>query len=379
MNIVDLHIHPLVKVIKRFFNSYPNIFENIVGIYKDKASGIECYSCNKKQLHISELLIQWVIVQRKNMKNTAWDWVAPNTLPLFREVIQKDPNTIFDELKQTVCIIYHSSYCDKDKNDIVLLYPKFGKDSLFTTDEDFLLRNKKVFACSMEVAIKTMLSREYEIHRLMEDIEQNFKNARELWKYRKEEQYKHKEKELNVILKKLSKEYGIEVSLSEEAEQIAMEFKGGHQEIENELATAINVAINTISYPTESIELNDFLLSGIAKMNIEESKAASTIKLASATAANKEGTKGQRRKAETFLDRLEAAVKITHENGEKPTGKNVAVNMKPFKISAPAISDSISRYQKFIVELMSDEPSRWKLLHELFKPIQNILPEGGGT
>ena len=371
MNVVDLHIHPLVKVIRRFFNSCPDIFENIVGIYKDNA-GIQGYSCNGKTLQTD--LTQWAIPQRKNTKSITYDWADPTTLPLFRDAIQKKPD-IFDELQQTTCITYLNSYYDKDKNDLIILYPKFGKDSLFTDVEDFSPRNKKIFVRSMEAVLKTMLSREYEIHRLMEDVGKNFKNARELWKYKKDEQHKHKEKELNALLKELGREYNIEVSLSEEAAQIAMEFKGSSQEIENELKTAINVAINTTPYHPESIELNDFFLSGIAKMNIEESKSASPNKPAFSPTLNKEGAIGQRRRAETFLDRLEAAVKATKGNDEKITGKTVGANVLPVEISAPAISDSISRYKKFIVELMASEPSRWKMLRELFKPIQNILPE----
>ena len=373
INVVDLHIHPLVKVSKRIFDSCSNnILDDVVGVYADNLLGIQGYSCSKKmQLPITEHFIQWANVQRKMAKTTLSTWVTPEQLPLFRDFIPKNNNNIFDELKLTVCIIYHNSFYESDKNDLIILYLKLAKESLFSSKE-FSLRDKNVFSRLMEAMTKPMLLREYEIHSLMKAMHKHFETARELWEYQKNEQYQTKGKYLHYahhIFGKLNKEYGIHISLSKEAENIIIAFEGELQKFENELITAVKVAANTLPFSAGSIELDEFSLIGLTKMNIEERKIVSSGKSA-VSDIHKESKTGQISKSETFLNRLEGAAKAIIERGEKVTGKNVATQLS---ITPPAINDSLNRYHDYIVKLMAQYSTQWSLLRRHFRPIQNIL------
>jgi len=292
---------------------------------------------------------------------------------------QEDTNNIFGEFgesKQTILAIHCSSYYEKNKNDIILFYPKFTENPLFTATKEDLPYYKERFAWTMETTIKTILSREYEIHRLMEDMSKYRKNARNFLEHKKNEHLQAKGKQLNYayyILGKLNEQHQITVSLSKEAEQIILNFEGDTQELENELTTAVKLAINTIPCPTGSIELDDFSLIGLIKVNIEEGKTITPSGKSTSSNINKESQMGQYSRTEAFLNRLEVAVGATRRKGEKPTGKNVARNMLPDEISAPAISDGISKHRDRILILMAREQSQWSQLRRHFRPIQNLI------
>jgi hypothetical protein len=327
-------------------------------------------------LDITENLTKWISKQRKITKTIEWN--HPDSL--FKDASQGDSSDIFDEVQLTVLIVYYHSYSENGRKDLIIFYPKFAEDALFTSSEKFLPDDKKTVACLMEKAVKTTLSREYEIHTLMGEIDEHYKNAKSFWTYTKSEQYQTKGKQLdyaNHILKELGKKHGIQVSLSKEAEQIIINFEGELHQIEHELTTAVKIALNISSCPTGSIELDDFLLiSLLTKKNYEDGKKTSSNKSFSSSSTSdidKESRKNLHGKTEHFLNRLEMAVKVTIENDEKVTGINVGAYMKPEKISAPAISDSIYRYHDCIVTLMAREPARWPLLRRYFRPIQNVI------
>jgi hypothetical protein len=382
INVVDLHIYPLITVIEQIFKSYSNVFENIVGVYKDDVSGIKNYSADGRVIPVTDPFLKWASEQRKTTTNVAPTWVAPDSIPLFNNDIQQEDDIqkennedIFEELKRTTYIIYHNSFYEEDRNDLIILYPKFAENALFTAVKDFSQHDKKIFARLMETTVKEMLSREYEIHSLMKDTDVYLKAVRKNWEHKKNEQHKIKGKYLKYagdIFDKLKKESGIEILLSQEAEQIVIDYEGELQKFEKELTIAVKLAINTHSYPTKNIELDDFSLIGLTKMNIEEDKNVSSNKSTTVSDINKESEKGQYSKTERFLNRLETAVQITIECDEKVIGKNVAAHMN---ITAPAISDGISQHRKRIVKLMLNEPSEWPLLRAHFRPIQNVLNE----
>jgi len=374
MNVVDLHIHPLVKVIKRFLSASTDVFENIVGVYKDNFSEIQTYSCNEKVLPATT--ITNLIKQRTDTKNTTALWV--NLDKLFKDTGKKN-NDIFDELTATTLLIPYNSYYEKDKNDLIVVYPKLTENQFIDADKKFLPQYKKTLAFFTETTIKLMLSREYEVHNLMEDIDKHLKNARDLWAYNKNEQHQTKGKQLayaNYIFGKLNNQYGIQITLSKEAEQIIINFEGELQKIENELITAVKLAVNTLPCPAGSIELDEFSLIGLVRMNIEESLSSPSGKPSN---IRKESLTGQFSRTEKQLDRLEAAVKATLEKGQKATGKNVGKHVLPTEISAAAISDSIRLHRERIIMLISREPSRWSLLRYHFRPIQSLFnPDLGG-
>jgi hypothetical protein len=197
-------------------------------------------------------------------------------------------------------------------------------------------------------------------------------DARELWEYKKDEQHQTKEKYLHYahhIFGQLNKEYGIHISLSKEAENIILAFEGEVQKFKKALIMAVKVAANTHHFSTGSIELDEFSLFGLTKMNIEARKIASSGKSA-VSDIHEESKTGQISKTEKFLNRLEGAAKAIIERGEKVTGKNVATQLE---ITPPAINDSINRYHDYIVKLMAQYSTQWSLLRRHFRPIQNIL------
>lgn len=71
------------------------------------------------------------------------------------------------------------------------------------------------------------------------------------------------------------------------------------------------------------------------------------------------------------LDRYEQAALRAQQLGMTVSGKNVASCLKP-AISPPAITDFLRKYQPKIQVLLSDHPSRWKLIRQNLKPLREI-------
>lgn len=378
---IGLQIHPLVNVIEQIFNLYSDLFEDIIGIYKG-VSVIESYSCkNKEALPETERFISWASQQRA-VKTTASVWKNPEELPFFKyeppplkNVTRKKDPGFFGEFKKTALVIYYNGYYEKDKNELIVVYPKFEENSLFTDVESLSQHNKKVFESLMEAAIKVMLSREYEIHSFMKEVAIELNMVRKTWERKKEEQLQTKGKQLynaQSVLGKLNNQCGMPILLSEEAEQIILNFEGDAKVLENELTRVVNLAINNPFYESKaSIRLDSLSLIRLENMNIEERKSNPSRKYVS-YGTIKENKSGRNDKTEALLNRLEEAVKLLMENREKITGKNIAAKMK---ISPPAVSDSIYNHRERIFNLMSNEQSRWNLLYE-FKPIRTIISTG---
>ncbi|MDR2972614.1 MAG: hypothetical protein LBU83_11925 [Bacteroidales bacterium] len=368
INVINSHVHPLLKVIEWISVSYSEIIENIIGVYNDGSPVIQEYSYNEKVSSTTDF-IPWAIERRKETKT--YEWVDTTTLP-FKDAAQKDNKAKkFDDVTEAL-IIYCKSNPEQNENDLVILYPKFTKNVLLTAVENFLPHYKKVLSYLMERTIKTMLPHEYEIHSFMKDVYEYFDDVKKDWEHRKNEQQQVKGKKLNnvqFLLGKLNSQSGVHISLSEEVELDILNFEGDIKELENKLTRAVKFAINRHPSAT-AIKLDDFLLAGLK--NIEDSKTVSSTKPASSSDINRDKQIGQFGRIKRYLYRLEDAVKATLANREKPIGINFAAHMS---VSPPAISDFMKKNRENIIILLLQEKLEWPYLRENFKPIVNLLEE----
>jgi len=394
MRLFNSQIYPLIVVLNRIFKFYSNLFENIVGVYTDNSFQIQSYSSNKKNLPLTESVIEWIKEYRTTSK-TAPLWLNPATIPLFKTDFisyyseHKKPDSsnksggqdILSQLKETTLMLFCSNFYEPDKNDLIILYPKTTSNNpLLTSFEKISYEQKLMVATLIEGGIKSALLREYETHTFMDDLVCHQNDLSNLLEKSKDEQSQSKEKQLEkayYILGNLSKEHGVHLSFSEGSQQVFKNFKGDLSEIEKELKKAVNVAINTLPQK-DTIELSESYLAGLILKNIEENKSVSSKKTPHTSTADtdqNENNMGQITRARKFLDRLNAGAKITVNNNEKLLWKNVSANMGVFP---PAITDHLKRHKSHIKKLMSEEPLRWSSLRGANFPLfQNFLDSIG--
>jgi hypothetical protein len=75
-----------------------------------------------------------------------------------------------------------------------------------------------------------------------------------------------------------------------------------------------------------------------------------------------------------LLDRLEKSASSLKSRSLQLTGANVGKNLSP-PISAPAITDALSKNKILIRQLISRHPDKWEIIRKEFRPLLNILRE----
>ncbi|GAB4316901.1 MAG: hypothetical protein Kow00127_08500 [Bacteroidales bacterium] len=73
-----------------------------------------------------------------------------------------------------------------------------------------------------------------------------------------------------------------------------------------------------------------------------------------------------------LLDRLESAAQRLKQKNEKLTGSRVGAAMQE-PVSAPAITDALSKHSGRIKKLVERYPHRWTLIISEFRPLRNVL------
>jgi len=77
-------------------------------------------------------------------------------------------------------------------------------------------------------------------------------------------------------------------------------------------------------------------------------------------------------KAIEILNRLERSASILLDNGEDITSSAVGSKMEN-PISAPAISDALKKHRREILLLLKENPTKWTIIRQHFKPLINII------
>jgi hypothetical protein len=77
-------------------------------------------------------------------------------------------------------------------------------------------------------------------------------------------------------------------------------------------------------------------------------------------------------RAMVLLDKLEKAATSLANRSVPMTSANVGKSMTP-PISAPAITDALSKNKELVRQLISRHPDKWEKIRKSFRPLQNIL------
>ena len=354
MGTVKLNKHPLIQSVKGILAAFRDILEDIECFYHDDSvsNGIRGYSCkNDSELSVTDDLANWV--QRQNT-NTASQWISPDIIGTL-----EDPVALFND-KATALTIYYPNYYNSDKNDLIILYPKFTKSPLFFSFKDISIQDKKDMMFGlMNNAVKERLSSEYEIRK-------NFKK-----KFKEMENYAQelKKNRLYFVKYTLNRHYKMEILL-EKVEQFIINYKTGVECLIEILKGAVEIARET--QDGEIIELNDIHID----MAI---KNYSKIALSDTFPVSGSGSPEHISVEERYLEELQFAIFTAYTNGSTNRNnirlKDIAPNMRR-PCTPSAIIDRIKTYKKHrthcFKKVMDNNKSKWELI-ESCRPIQKLL------
>jgi hypothetical protein len=315
-------------------------------------------------------------IEDQMISKQPFQWFAKDQIPFKIVPKQKVQLTIFNELKNSVLNII----IQEGKGNHAALYFVFFNENLsnFLLDkinEPFSAQHKTMVGFLLLNAIKTLIGVFAEQERLAQDIQLRFQDII-TERDRLQEQVTHQAtqsrkdliKMANHYLDQLTRNEPFQARLTESAIRKIREFDGELFVLEQILAEAISFA-GTLS-PTKNqkeVLLADYHIRFPEIVQREPTKPDTV-----------EGLSERLVKTHLLLDKLERAASGLKERKVSLTSANVGREC-PTPISAPAISDALKKHKKRIIQLFDQFPDKWEIIRNDFRPIQNILPSGGGN
>ena len=133
------------------------------------------------------------------------------------------------------------------------------------------------------------------------------------------------------------------------------------KELISTLENALTIVVNRSTYQGGTIEINanDLVIEG--HKEIETDAPIISIRY---------------ERTYQLLDRYEKAAKRVTQERMPLTGANLGKYCKP-SVSPAAISDALKKHGKKIMTLFDQNPNRWSLLRNEFRPVKNIMYKTG--
>ena len=155
----------------------------------------------------------------------------------------------------------------------------------------------------------------------------------------------------------LSKRTGYLFNWSDESIQKLIKMQLPLKKLTSVLENALTIVVNRSVKPDSLIEINasDLIIEG----NNDNSTDAPVISI-------------RYERTYQLLDRYEEAAKCVIQERMPLTGVNLGNFCKP-PVSPAAISDALKKHGKKIMTLFDQEPNRWSLLRNEFRPVKNIM------
>lgn len=177
----------------------------------------------------------------------------------------------------------------------------------------------------------------------------------------KQEQLSHFKSLAESVSDPLSKKTGYLFNWSEESLLKLIKKKFPLKELISTLENALTIVVNRSTYQGGTIEINanDLVIEG--HKEIETDAPIISIRY---------------ERTYQLLDRYEKAAKKVIQERIPLTGANLGKYCTP-SVSPAAISDALKKHGKKIMTLFDQEPNRWSLLRNEFRPVKNIMYKTG--
>ena len=180
-------------------------------------------------------------------------------------------------------------------------------------------------------------------------------------KGRDEEQLSYYRGFADLISDPISKHTGYLIKWSEESLFKMIKLQLPLKELITVLENAITIVINRSTNSGSLIEINTNDL--IIERHQDKGMDAPVISI-------------RYERTYQLLDRYEEAAKRVIQERIPLTGANLGKSCKP-AVSPAAISDALKKHGKKIMTLFDQEPNRWSLLRNEFRPVKNIMYKTG--
>lgn len=365
--------HPIEALHGFITNMLPGI-EKVITIYSDDESEKLVGHLTEKSLHEYQTTnlntedLKGKLLRYMQEKNP-FDWFNRQNHPfILDKKVQSLPNDIFSELKNVILLL---RFPEKNKllSSLVFIFlndnpGNFGvtnSSNSLTTDSKsiiaFLLRNYISFFLEQQTENSSIhdefISHTQKILKIANGYKSELEETQEYYGL-------SLVKLCEQILYSFSLDNRKSYRLTDGAIKMIKRYKGDLKELEGKLYEAISYLDNLYSNQSDEIEITALFL------NLNSEPEMKTLQI------DQMHKEDKYTKTVYLLNRLEESALQVNENKLKMTGTNVGLYCHE-PISAPAISDALSKHKSKINQLIQMYPEKWPTIRNEFRPVRNVI------
>ncbi|NLA23512.1 MAG: hypothetical protein GX879_00950, partial [Bacteroidales bacterium] len=292
------------------------------------------------------------------------------SLPFLAKASSKQFITIFSEAeKHILCLRVFNS--ETDSNDLLFIDfksdPGIFSTALFSKSSE--IQYKDMLAEFISTSVNAVVFQAKNERATFKKITAHVVRMLELSQENKElaekEKELHKQSVENLIkeyVNKLSLQYNRNFLISDAALSLLWEHRDSMFAIQDMVEDAIIFSLSQFPSEASNIVLHEEYFTIPTQSTTENISYSPEIKT----------DISRSQKNEQFLYRLKSGVELAISKKLSPTGKNVGRLCDP-PITAPGISEYLSKYSVSIANIIHQNQERWAILTENFRPIQNLM------
>lgn len=352
--------------------------EKIMGIYDHPETGELCgitlqYTNHRLQEHrmnMGGLKESLTALRRTNNKHR---WLQKSQLPFDTKESGQAQLNIFDESKHLTLLISLPGSKRLEK-DILIIYFKdqFNTFGVQHQNSPLGTENKTIIAHLLSGSIDSFCKlywKEKEHLQLFAN-----KTKRILEQQRIDNLTDTRKKELEnficswayAYLAECSDSDGVNYVYSESAIEKIKKYSGEFKQLEKALKEAVSYTKTLVTDVTKEIQAEYIELF----TNVNNESVLHELQNIPRNLS------ARQHRVYEYLNRLEAAAIEADRNDQKLTGRNIGLAMKPQPVSAPALSDFISKNKESINTLFMKYPESWSFVKNNFRTIINVTVNG---
>jgi hypothetical protein len=311
-----------------------------------------------------------IMIQKFRSTSIPFAWIKKGDIPFDvpGEKIIGSPN-LFTELENVILVLKFRNDTDQ-MNDLLLIYfnQNLGNFGLSRADKLLTVDNKTIIGHLLYYQFKSYLQLNRDNrkllnalnHSVLSVINENTSLKDQLNQLRANYGDNMVNLSQQSILE-LSSRYGRNYILTEETLLKIREFKGNLKHLPTILENAIIFTENLLfANSDEEVKIQPYSLD-FNSYQVEEKNEQLTRRIDS-----------RESRAMQLLDKLERAAKTLSSRNLPLISAQVGKVMEP-PVSAPAITDALSKNSDFIHILLDKYPEKWENIRSDFKPLQNLL------
>ena len=312
-----------------------------------------------------------VAIQKFRSNARQYSWIRKDDLPFELPVKKSSIQTIFTELENVILVLHFPNEVD-GLNDLLFIYfnQNLGNFGLNRSDKPLSAENKSIIGHLLYHQFNSILRMNHENLKLLRTFNQGvmgvIRDNAILKDQLQQVRMNYSESMVNLaqqFLADYSARTDTSYALTREALEKIRNYHGNVKHLPAILKNAIIFTENLMmEQPGEIVRIHDFSLD-FDSYQVPAEQDELTKKIDS-----------RQSRAMLLLDRLEKSASSLKSRSLQLTGANVGKNLSP-PISAPAITDALSKNKILIRQLISRHPDKWEIIRKEFRPLLNILRE----